>query len=122
MAPALQVGQNRLVASDPPHRQRYLVRHDYGMGASWWWINAGSAAEITAAIAEVEVIDDPDIVRRVESWPLDELDFADAIRGPLADLISSGSGSAKTQRLASFWARAASTCGCLILTGSRPGG
>jgi hypothetical protein len=34
------------------------VRHDYGMGARWWWIRARSAAEITAAFAEVEVIDD----------------------------------------------------------------
>jgi hypothetical protein len=74
------------VASEQPRRLRYLVRHDYGMGASWWWIRAGSAAEITTAIAEVEVIDDPVIVRKVESWSLDELDIADAIRGPLADL------------------------------------
>jgi hypothetical protein len=37
------------------------------MGALWWWITAGSAAEITTTFAEVEVIDDPATVRAVES-------------------------------------------------------
>jgi hypothetical protein len=73
------------VAREQPSRQRYLVRHDYGMGARWWWIRAVSAAEITATFAGVEVIDDPATVRAVESWRLDELDIADAVRGPLAD-------------------------------------
>lgn len=80
------MGENRLVTSEQPRRQRYLVRHDYGMGALWWWIRAGSAAEITTAIAEVEVVDDPATIDMVASWSLDELDFADAVRGPLADL------------------------------------
>src|SRR5258708_35392030 len=56
------------------------------MGALWWWITAGSAAEITATFAEVEVIDDPATARMVESWSLDELDIADAVSGPLTDL------------------------------------
>jgi hypothetical protein len=42
------------MAGDEPGGQRYLVRHDHGMGALWWWINAASAAEITATFAEVE--------------------------------------------------------------------
>jgi hypothetical protein len=72
------------MAGDEPGGQRYLVRHDYGMGALWWWIKAASAAEITATFAEVEVVDDPAAIRMAESWPLDELDIADAVRGPLA--------------------------------------
>jgi hypothetical protein len=80
------VGENRLVTSEQPSRQRYLVRHDYGMGAVWWWIRAGSAAEITAAFAEVEVVSDLAAIRTVESWPLEELDIGDAVSGPLADL------------------------------------
>jgi len=75
------------VRSEQLSRQRLLVRHDYGMGALWWWIRAGSAAEITSAFAEVEVIDDPATLRIVESWSLDELDIAEAtVTQPLADL------------------------------------
>lgn len=36
--------------------------------------------------AEVEVIDDPMTVRMAGSWRLQEIDIADAISGPLADL------------------------------------
>jgi hypothetical protein len=82
------VGENRRVTRDQPSRERYLVRHDYGMGALWWWITAASAAEITTTFAEVEVIDDPTTVRAVESWSLDQLGIADAISGPLAELYS----------------------------------
>lgn len=76
--------ENRLVTSEPAGRHRYLVRHDYGMGARW--IRAMSPAEITTTFAEVEVIDDPATRRTVESWSLDELDMADAVSGPLASL------------------------------------
>src|SRR5258708_1551649 len=82
------VGENRRVTRDQPSREPYLVRHDCGMGALWWWTTAASAAEITTTFAEVEVIDDPTTVRAVESWSLDELDIADAISGPLAELYS----------------------------------
>ena len=58
------------------------------MGALWWWIRAGSAAEIAAAFAEVEVIDDPAAVLRAESWSLQELDIGDAVSGPLGHLRS----------------------------------
>src|SRR5262245_58190109 len=78
------VGENRLVTSERRGRQRYLVRHDYGMGARWWWIRAGSAAEISTAFAEVEVITDAAIIRTLESWSLEELDLAEAVSGPLA--------------------------------------
>jgi len=65
---------------------RYLVCHDYGMGALWWWIRAESASDITDTFAEVEVIEDPDTRRIVESWDLEELDLAKAAAGPLAQL------------------------------------
>jgi hypothetical protein len=29
-------GGNRQVTAEQPDRERYLVRHDYGMGALWW--------------------------------------------------------------------------------------
>ncbi|GAA2430168.1 hypothetical protein GCM10010191_49590 [Actinomadura vinacea] len=64
----------------------YLVRHDYGMGALWWWINAESPSDITDAFAEVEVVEDLDDWRRAESWNLEEFDLADAAAGPLASL------------------------------------
>jgi hypothetical protein len=63
---------------------RYLVRHDYGMGARWWWIRAESANDITDAFAEIEVVEDPDIRRIVESWDLEEFELAEAAAGPLA--------------------------------------
>jgi hypothetical protein len=75
-----------LVTAKQAGLQRYLVRHDYGMGALWWWVKAPSAAAITETFAEVEVIDDPAIVRRAQSRSFDELDMADAASGPLADL------------------------------------
>ncbi|MFG2016282.1 hypothetical protein [Actinomadura geliboluensis] len=49
-------------------KSRYLVQHDYGMGGLWWWVWADSAEEILDACAEVEVMDDPDVIRRVRSW------------------------------------------------------
>src|SRR5258708_4027444 len=91
--PALKPGPRTRAASRSapainPDERSGLVRHDYGMGALWWWITAASAAAITTTFAEVEVIDDPTTVRAVESWSLDELDIADAISGPLAELYS----------------------------------
>jgi hypothetical protein len=75
-----------LVAEKQAGLQRYLIRHDYGMGALWWWIKAPSAAVITETFAEVEVIDDPAIIRRAQARSFDELDLADAASGPLTDL------------------------------------
>ncbi|MEV4806219.1 histidine phosphatase family protein [Nonomuraea sp. NPDC049421] len=36
-------------------KRRFLVLHDSGMGAMWWWIRARSAREIVETFAEVEV-------------------------------------------------------------------
>ncbi len=63
---------------------RHLVRHDYGMGALWWWIRADSTADILAVLADVEVVDDVQMRQSVQSWELEEFDLADAVAGPLA--------------------------------------
>jgi hypothetical protein len=63
---------------------RYLVLHDYGMGGLWWWVWAGSAGEIVSACAEVEVVTDPDTVRRVETWGLEEVHLDDPDPNPLS--------------------------------------
>ncbi|WP_037902040.1 hypothetical protein [Streptomyces sp. NRRL S-350] len=65
---------------------RYLVLHDYGMGGLWWWVWAGSAEEIVGACAEVEVISDPDAVRRAETWGLQEVRLDDPDPNPLSSL------------------------------------
>jgi hypothetical protein len=70
--------------ADGPDSQLYLVRHDYGMGALWWWIRAESKAQILATFAEVEVVDDLAAISLAWSWRLEELDLSDAVRGPLA--------------------------------------
>jgi hypothetical protein len=77
---------DQLVTEKQASLQRYLVRHDYGMGSLWWWIRAPSAAAIAETFAEVEVIEDAAIVRRAQSRSFDELGMADAASGPLADL------------------------------------
>ena len=71
-------------------RSRFLVQHDYGMGALWWWVWADSADDILAACAEVEVMEAPDVVGRVRTWGgLDEVDLrnleADAALASLRD-------------------------------------
>ena len=72
-------------------RDHFLVCHDYGMGALWWWVVAGSTEEIVRRVAEVEVVTDSEIIRQVEGW--DEqpqeivLDEAGA-DGPLAPLMA----------------------------------
>ncbi len=44
--------------------KRFLVTHDYGMGALYWWIEAPSAEAIIQTYAEVGIVDldaiDPD--------------------------------------------------------------
>lgn len=37
--------------------KRFLVAHDYGMGALWWWIEAPSEEAIVRTYAEVVVVD-----------------------------------------------------------------
>lgn len=36
---------------------RFLVTLDYGMGALWWWIRAGSARQVVETFAETQVVD-----------------------------------------------------------------
>ncbi|GAB4052362.1 hypothetical protein [Catellatospora paridis] len=62
---------------------RYLVAHDYDMGAFWWWVWAGSAAEIVEKCAEVEVVTDPDVLRRTEAWDLPVVYLGADDLGPL---------------------------------------
>jgi hypothetical protein len=69
-------------------KRQYLVAHDYGMGALWWWVGAGSATEIVEACAEVEVVTDPDLVRRAEAWDLRVVDLDVDDLGPLASFAA----------------------------------
>ena len=55
--------------------QRFLVRHDYGMGGLWWWIHARSARQIVETFAEVEVVEDPEIVARFANESLTEVEI-----------------------------------------------
>ncbi|MEV0564905.1 hypothetical protein [Dactylosporangium sp. NPDC050588] len=59
--------------SDEPKR-RFLVVHDYGMGGLWWWIHARSVRQIVETFAEVEVVEDPQIVARFANEDLTEVD------------------------------------------------
>jgi hypothetical protein len=45
------------------------------MGGLWWWVWASSAQEIVDTCAEVEVVTEPDAVRRAETWSLEEFDL-----------------------------------------------
>jgi hypothetical protein len=67
-------------------KTRHLVLHDYGMGGLWWWVWAESAQEIVRACAEVEVVTDPDVVERAETWDLDEVHLDAPDPNPLSDL------------------------------------
>jgi hypothetical protein len=68
-------------------KTRFLVLHDYGMGAMWWWVHARSAREVVETFAEVEVVDHSDAVERAEAWNLDEIDIdAPTMPGDLDDL------------------------------------
>ncbi|MFC7327103.1 hypothetical protein [Marinactinospora rubrisoli] len=58
-------------------RPRFLVVHDYGMGGLWWWVRANSAREILDTCSEVEVVTDPETVRRyANDSHLEEFDLA----------------------------------------------
>jgi hypothetical protein len=50
-------------AAAPQHR--FLVQHDYGMGALSWWITASSEDEILETFADVEIVHDPERIDRV---------------------------------------------------------
>lgn len=64
--------------------ERYLVCHDYGMGALWWWIRAQSPAEIVLTFAEVEVREDGAALEFASAWQLEELTLTEAVTGALA--------------------------------------
>lgn len=65
---------------------RFLVCHDYGMGQRWWWVRAPSARAVVEAVAEVEVVANPETVRCAEGWNLPEVGLGDADPNPLTDL------------------------------------
>ncbi len=70
-----------LTVSDEP-KKRFLVLHDYGMGGLWWWLHARSAHQIVTTFAEVEVIEDPEILARFADDDLTEVDIDAAIMPP----------------------------------------
>ncbi|MER5459055.1 hypothetical protein ABT008_30255 [Micromonospora sp. NPDC002389] len=70
--------------SDEP-KKRFLVLHDYGMGGLWWWIHARSAPQIVTTFAEVEIIEDPEILARFVDDDLTEVDIDTAIMPPGLD-------------------------------------
>ncbi|SNY62940.1 hypothetical protein SAMN05421748_12497 [Paractinoplanes atraurantiacus] len=45
------------------------------MGGLWWWIHARSAQQIIDTFAEVEVVEDPEIVAQFADDNLDEVDI-----------------------------------------------
>lgn len=63
-------------------KKRFLVLHDYGMGGLWWWIHARSPRQIVETFAEVEVVDDPEIVARFADDSLTEVDIDAASMPP----------------------------------------
>ncbi len=80
------VGSRAVSQTDEVGKTRYLVLHDYGMGGLWWWVWASSAEEIVSSCAEVEVITDPDAVRRAETWGLEEVHLDAPDPNPLSSL------------------------------------
>jgi hypothetical protein len=72
-----------LIDASAAAKKRFLVLHDYGMGALWWWIHARSAREILEKFAEVEVVDDREAIERAEGWDdLAEVDIDAATMPP----------------------------------------
>lgn len=56
-------------------KRRFLVQHDYGMGALLWWIEARSVREILETYAEVEVLDDAASLEYAATASLDIVDI-----------------------------------------------
>lgn len=68
-------------------KERFLVIHECGMSDMRWWIHARSAREIAEKLAEVEVIDDPDVRERAVAEDLEEVDIdAPTLPAPLHGL------------------------------------
>jgi hypothetical protein len=57
--------------------KRFLVMHDYGMGACYWWIDAPSPDHLLRHFAEVVIVNDPSTGdfsdTPVAKWDDDEL-------------------------------------------------
>ncbi|MCP9625306.1 hypothetical protein FOH10_24410 [Nocardia otitidiscaviarum] len=51
---------------------RFLVLHDYGISRAWWWVRASSPREILETFAEVEVIEDEELLEQARHLRLDE--------------------------------------------------
>ena len=56
-------------------KHRYLVCHDYGMGALWWWVQARSKSEILDRVADVVVVTRPETLSWREGTDLEEVDI-----------------------------------------------
>ena len=76
-------GMISVVIEEP--KKQFLVLHDYGMGGLWWWIHARSARQIVETFAEVEVIDDPEIMAHYASDSMTEVDIDAASMPPGLD-------------------------------------
>ncbi|WP_223290933.1 hypothetical protein [Streptomyces avicenniae] len=66
--------------------ERFLVSHDYGMGALWWWVRAPSAEDIVLACADVQVVTSEEAWRwaRAQDTPLPEVDLDAPHPNPLS--------------------------------------
>jgi hypothetical protein len=69
------LGRSGMISAVSESKKRFLVLHDYGMGGLWWWIYARSARQIVEAFAEVEVIEDPQILAKYADDNLTEVDI-----------------------------------------------
>lgn len=58
-----------MTVEDDVSVNKYLVQHDYGMGALLWWVRADSPEQILETLAEVEVLPD----RTYDGEELDEV-------------------------------------------------
>lgn len=67
-------------------KARYLVCHDYGMGALWWWVHARGVKEIMERIADVVVVNRDESVRVAEGWKLEEIDIDAPDPNSLSDM------------------------------------
>ncbi|MFR9723943.1 hypothetical protein ACL02R_11345 [Streptomyces sp. MS19] len=66
--------------------ERFLVTHDYGMGALWWWVRASSAEAVVLACAGVEVVTSEQVLSwaRALDAPLPEVDLDAPHPNPLS--------------------------------------
>lgn len=67
-------------------KDRYLVCHDYGMGALWWWVTARNATEIMERVADVVVATSSESIARFADGELEEVDIDAPDENPLTSL------------------------------------